>query len=100
LDFHNGLLRKKRVVYKSTEVQQNRRKRSGTCRVDARKETARKRTRGERRAPERERRRERQTDREKERMRESNFSETQFICDKTVSTVATSASSLPPTFHP
>jgi hypothetical protein len=41
LDFHNGLSRTKTVEYKGTEVQQNRRKRSGNCSVDAREETAR-----------------------------------------------------------
>jgi hypothetical protein len=35
LDFHNGDSRTKTVEYKGTEVQQNRRKRSGNCRVDA-----------------------------------------------------------------
>jgi hypothetical protein len=59
LDFHNGLLRTKTVVYNSTEVQQNRRKRSGNYRADAREETARKRTGGERRT-QRQRQRERE----------------------------------------
>lgn len=52
------------MEYKGTEVQQNRRKRSGNCRVDAREETATKRTEGERRAPEREIRAEREREKE------------------------------------